>query len=553
MFFTLDCPSLALQSYFMLTSTSENLDLLVGELKNHFPDIFQSGIDLQTGYENNTTGRGCRPLGVMRVRARTEIPLILAWCRQNSTSLYPISSGANWGYGSRTPYVNNSLILDLSLLNKIVHFDADLGLISIEPGVTQAQLFEFLQQQSKQYMVPTTGAGPDCSILSNALERGFGLTPYTDHFMALQSCEVILPNGETVGNPFSEMGAVPAGRSFRWGIGPHLTGLFSQSSLGIVVEGTFALAPTPVKPLLLTLQVKNDGELSETLNEVRETLFQMGGFIGGINLMNNLRMLTMKGACPEYFQINNISLPAEEILKWAQREGISPWMGIGNLFVPPSMEKVFRRELRKRLNRRNVVCRVFSENQMKLIRSVLRMFPVPPLRAVAQKIDQVLGVFPILFGVPSEVALQLTRWRADGESHKMQSRMDASNVGLIWFAPVMEFKGDSIVRALSVFQSICHQHNMDCPITLTCSSPRFVETTIPLLFNRSSVLEVSQAHDCFKALFEAGRNLGVMPYRVGSVGMELILENQTSHWRTVQILKYALDPKNILAPGRYSL
>jgi 4-cresol dehydrogenase (hydroxylating) len=35
------------------------------------------------------------------------------------------------------------------------------------------------------FLVPATRAGPGCSIIGNALKRGYGITPLTDHFQSI--------------------------------------------------------------------------------------------------------------------------------------------------------------------------------------------------------------------------------------------------------------------------------------------------------------------------------------------------------------------------------
>jgi 4-cresol dehydrogenase (hydroxylating) len=62
---------------------------------------------------------------------------------------------------------------------------------------------------------------------------------------------------------------------------------------------------------------------------------------------------------------------------------------------------------------------------------------------------------------------------------------------------------------------------------------------------------VQHAHLCYEELFETGRKLGVVPYRVGSVGMDLLLKHQTPHWATLRTIKQALDPSGIVSPGHY--
>jgi hypothetical protein len=46
------------------------------------------------------------------------------------------------------------------------------------------------------FLVPVTGAGPNCSLLGNALERGDGVVPHADHFGAVTALAAVLPDGE---------------------------------------------------------------------------------------------------------------------------------------------------------------------------------------------------------------------------------------------------------------------------------------------------------------------------------------------------------------------
>ena len=96
--------------------------------------------------------------------------------------VYPISSGKNWGYGSRVPAADGCILLDLGRMNRIVDFNEELAYVTVEPGVTQAQLYAFLRERGSNLWVDATGASPECSLIGNAVERGFGHTPYGDHF-----------------------------------------------------------------------------------------------------------------------------------------------------------------------------------------------------------------------------------------------------------------------------------------------------------------------------------------------------------------------------------
>ena len=63
------------------------------------------------------------------------------------------------------------------------------------------------ERQSKLWM-DATGASPDCSIVGNTMERGFGHTPMGDHCGNACGFEVVLPTGECIETGFSRFGCI---------------------------------------------------------------------------------------------------------------------------------------------------------------------------------------------------------------------------------------------------------------------------------------------------------------------------------------------------------
>jgi 4-cresol dehydrogenase (hydroxylating) len=106
-------------------------------------------------------------------------------------------------------------------MNRILDFSEELAYVTVEPGVTQAQPFAVLQ------------------------ERGFGHTPYGDHFDHSFGIEVVLPDGSVIDTGFARFTGAKAAPLHRAGLGPILDGLFSQSNLGVVTRMTIWLMPAP--------------------------------------------------------------------------------------------------------------------------------------------------------------------------------------------------------------------------------------------------------------------------------------------------------------------
>src|SRR5205807_553690 len=104
--------------------------------------------------------------------------------------------------------------------NRITAFDEKLGCVTVEPGVTQRQLFDFLHRHNVPFWMDATGASLDASIIGNTVERGFGHTPCGDHWSNVSSVEAVLPNGECIHTGFGRFANAKASGAYRAGVGP---------------------------------------------------------------------------------------------------------------------------------------------------------------------------------------------------------------------------------------------------------------------------------------------------------------------------------------------
>ena len=178
-------------------------------------------------YGRTTLKRAPQALAVLRPRHANDIPKLVQIAREQRMALYPISRGRNWGWGDACPVKEGQVILDLGDLDRILEINTELGYAVIEPGVTQGQLAQALAEKAPDWWLESTNAGSDTSIVGNVLERGLGVN---DRSAAVCGLEAVLADGTTLRTGFGNFPRSRVTHAAKWGVGPNLDGLFSQSS-----------------------------------------------------------------------------------------------------------------------------------------------------------------------------------------------------------------------------------------------------------------------------------------------------------------------------------
>jgi 4-cresol dehydrogenase (hydroxylating) len=123
--------------------------------------------------------------------------------------------------------------------------------------------------------------------------------------------------------------------------------------------------------------------------------------------------------------------------------------------------------------------------------------------------------------------------------------------GVIWCAPMVPFTDQHVNAAWKTINRVCLAHSFEPHVTLVCLTERSVIITIALLYDREVPGEDERAMACYNDLLQQLLVKGYIPYRLGIQSMQAlpaVLDDSNALLRRV---KNALDPNDILAPGRY--
>lgn len=504
-------------------------------------------------YTKNTIGVTRNIKGILLPTSTAEVQTIVRIAMQYKTPLYPISGGKNWGYGSCNPVKNTSFIVDLSRMKKISDYDPELGVVTVEPGVTQQDLYEFFLKNGNLFMVPTTGAGPSASILGNALERGYGLTPHSDHFEAVTSFQAVLPNGDLYIPALEELGGNKINQVFKWGLGPYLDGIFTQGNFGIVTKGTILIARRPEFISTFFFSLKNEASLEGAITAIRKIKQELGSNTGAINLMNTRRVLSMMEPFPTNENNEQTVISDEVINRLAKKHQLTEWTGFGSIYgkteVTKAIQKVILKTLKPFVSRIHFI----SEKTIRLARLSRFVLPKFYKNNLKPKLDMLELALQNVSGVPSQVAIPLAYWRNSIKPDLTKILNPAQdNCGLIWHAPLVPLTPKDVRKHVELVNTICPKFGVNPLITLTIFSGQCCDSTIPILFDKGNQVEEFKAKKCHEELLDKEGAEGYFPYRLGVDMMNKVIDANAPCWKLAQNLKLAIDPNQIIAPGRYT-
>ncbi len=502
----------------------EKFFLNVKKVLNHNQVIPSEEAEIK--YGKTTFGTSERSIfGAILPNSKEDVISVVKSASEFGVSLYPISTGRNWGYGNASPVQDGSVIVDLSRMNQIQDVDEKLGLVRVQPGLTFRQLSNYLKKNKLKFLCPYTGAGLDTSLIGNALERGVSSAPYHDRFYSIMGIEAVLADGSLY-NSITQGDDIKSLNFYKWGMGPYLDGIFGQSNFGIVTSATFSLAPTSESTESFFIEKKTTSDLVSFIDRTRLFLFDTG----------NTSLIRIH-SYERFF------------LSWKNNNEIHQkrnWLIVGTIRGNKNIVKGMRKVVRSWYKGEYRQLFFFSRGFVKILSKIVEKFP---------SMEKFIPHFPVIM---TSLNIFSQKDKLEGsENHIPQIdsdgkmfRVDDPRVGLIFFYATAPMKGDVVVNFLDLAESICKKHNFFPYIVLRNISERCILLSIRIVFEKQSKIRVENAQKCYQELVQVAPASGVFQCRMNIDSMN-ILDRELPFWKVVARIKKELDPKNIISPGRY--
>lgn len=489
-----------------------------------------------------------------------EVATVVRLANQFGVPIWPVSKGRNWGYGSATPALENTVVLHLERMNRVLEVDEDLAYAVVEPGVSYRQLKQHLVQTGSRLWADCTDGPPEGSVLGNALERGMGVTHYADHFATLCGLEVVLADGSVIRTGGGAFGKCPTWNTHKWGVGPYVEGLFSQSNFGVVVKAGVWLFPSPEAYCAFTFDLARDEDFPHLVDTVRELMLK-GLLTAGVHIVNDICTLAVISQYPPGLAERVSRLPDEVVIEQRRRFGVSGWSLGGGILGTRGWVRTVRRELDRRLKGLGRVTYLTERSVRSATRveraisglpsgsTVRRAAELAFRRATGKPLELIpvaRHVYEVMKGQPSDFFVRHAYFKSR-MAKPDAADPDRDNVGKIWFAPVVPMRGAEVQRALARLGGLFRDHDFDFYAALLAQNNRTLIVLTCIFFSKDNPEETARAQALYEAVNVEVFASGLQPYRTG-------VQSPTGYPNAYGVflrrLKSALDPNGVLAPGK---
>ncbi|KAK5690017.1 hypothetical protein LTR97_012501 [Elasticomyces elasticus] len=470
---------------------------------------------------------------VVAPRSIPEVQDVVRLCNDFEIPLWPFSIGRNVGYGGAAPRVPGSIGLDMGRnMKRILDVNVDGAYALLEPGVTFIDLHDYLVKNNlrdKLWIdVPDLGGG---SVIGNTIERGVGYTPYGDHWMMHCGMEVVLPDGTLwrsgmggLPNPKADPNAPPHEQIpnetwglFNYGFGPYNDGIFSQSSLGIVVKmGIWLMAnPGGYQSYLITLP--RDKDLHAALEIIRP--LRVGMVLQNVPTMRHILLDAAVMGDRKSYTNSDKPLTDEEMDAIAAKLNLGRWNFYGAVYGPKPI--------------RDVMLQVIKGAFLQIEGAKYYEPEDMPDNVVLQTRHDTLQ------GIPSTTELRWVDWLPNG-AH-------------LFFSPIAKVSGDDGVAQYEVTRRRCEEAGLDFIGTFVVGM-REMHHIVCIVYDRKDPVSRKKALWLLRTLIDDAAERGWGEYRTHLSVMDQIAKtysfNDCAQLKLNEKIKEALDPKGIMAPGK---
>ena len=448
-----------------------------------------------------------------------QVQAIVRIANAHKIPLWTISTGRNLGYGGSAPAYSGSVIVDLKRMNRIIEVNDKTHYAVVEPGVSYFDLYRYIQERGLKVWIDPADPGWG-SPVGNALERGGGRTPMRDHWSAVCGLEVVLANGEVLRTGMGAMTNSEVWHQYKYGFGPLVDGLFSQSNFGIVTRMGLWLMPSP--------EGYRDGRVSVAQHDDLVPFMETYAYLMNSDILRGTMLLespllnyhvTQGGS---FFEMPN-GPSTVELDRLARERNLPYWSAEFRFWGPPKVIDAQWEVVKEKFGA--IRGSTFAEGRR-------YVFPAD--------VDQNDPTLTVALGVPTLGVFGLLQ----GGGH-------------LGFSPIIPMTGESVFKAQRAFGKLYSELALPAANQFAALPWSYNPRALVLLFGLPMSRDKEQnrqSREVFERLVEVSAENGWAEYRTHIAFMDKVADmytfNDHAMRRFHEKLKDVLDPNGILSPGK---
>ena len=248
----------------------------------------------------------------------------------------------------------------------------------------------------------------------------------------------MLGDGRVLNTGFGHYANAKAGRTYRYGVGPFLDGIFSQSNFGVVTKMGIWLMPAPQDFCAFFFSSENESDLPAIIDALAPLRMQ-GVLQSTVHVANDLRAISGRMGYP-----------------WDRAGGITPLPA--HLRSPASRIHDGRVEwMRRALRNERDGCRgtqsggralklfgpkFLTDRTLKTAAKLQRVLRWTDWgRRMGERLQVVEPVYGLLKGIPTDEPLRGAAWRVRKPAPSAPTDPLDCHAGLMWIAPTLPSSG----------------------------------------------------------------------------------------------------------------
>ncbi len=445
-----------------------------------------------------------------------EVQAVVRAAGKHGVPLWPVSTGKNLAYGGAAPLVPGTVVLDLKRMRRILEVDEDLAYAYVEPGVSFFDLYDYLRERDIKLWLSVPGPGWG-SIVGNGLERGIGYGYFSDHFGTSAGLEVVLPNGELMRCGMGAMANNTSGPLLNYGYGPAVDAIFTQSNYGVVTKMSRFLIPEPETYLSCEANCFNDAGLEALVDGLRR--FELDETIRNPVVVTNAALIASFVSVRSQWYEGDGPVPPEVLDQIQTQLGLGRWNASFALYGT----EVTVNDAWSRIQR--------ALGTIPGIEFKARRYH--PGDVIEHPRDQSQA------GVPNLTEFSLANWYGAG--------------GHIDFSPVGPNTGEHARKMNTLVAKRMQEFGFDHLAGFYCNTRvlRFINTVV---FRKTNPDDLKKVREMFGLLVTDLAEHGYGEYRTHLAYMDKVARtfdfNNHAMLRFQELLKDAIDPQGIIAPGK---